>query len=378
MLDGVAPTECNTCYYQEQFGKLSGREKQLLKSAIRKDDFVNSIRSSPHMAHFSFSHMQHGLSAHNPTDLQVDLGNLCNSACIMCEPKASSKLTQDYQKLSQRSVMFAKPEQYRSWTSNPTLLNSFLDDLDSISDLKYLHLLGGETLYNEAFYKICNSLISSGRSRDIIVGTTTNGTIYTEELEHLIPQFKEFHLGISIESVTALNDYIRYPSAIAEVLSNIDKFVALRKTCPGLYITLRITPNLFSISEIDQLFEYLIEKRITAEACNILHKPECLRMELMPEDIRRETIDKLERLVSKYKLIKHNVQNIRNPANIDQVTADTVIEYLNFLQEYTVPDNVNELRTQLVEFVKAFESLRNNSILDYAPRYADFLRRIGY
>jgi sulfatase maturation enzyme AslB (radical SAM superfamily) len=377
-LNGESPKECDTCYYQEQFGKLSGRQKQLLKSAIRTDDFLNSFKSSPHYDQFTYSKTLSGFSARHPTDLQIDLGNLCNSACIMCEPRASSKLVQDYTKLHQVSTLFEAPQAYKSWSANPELLDSFLQDLERVKDLKYIHLLGGETLYNDAFYKICEQLIATGQSKTVIVGTTTNGTIYTDQLAKLIPQFKQFHLGISIESITELNDYIRYPSDIKTILSNIDKFVALREQYPDLYLTLRITPNVFSVSELDQLFEYMIEKRITAEACNILHKPECLRMEVMPESIRQETIAKLEQLVNKHHLVKHNVANIRNPVYIDQVTADTVIEYLEFLKGYTVPDNVNELRTQLVEFLKSFESIRNNSILDYAPKYKDFLRHAGY
>lgn len=377
-LNGEKPKACETCYYQEQFGKLSGRQKQLLKSAITVDDFTNSLVSSPHYRDFRFSNANHGSVMRDPTDLQVDLGNLCNSACIMCDPQASSRLTQDYNKLSQRSTLFVKPEAYTSWVDDPECMETFLGNLTLITNLKYLHLLGGETLYNRAFYKICDTLITDKVAHTVIVGTTTNGTIYNAELEKLIPQFKEFHLGISIESITPLNDYIRYPSKIADILANIDNFVQLREQYPGLYLTLRITPNLFSIYEIDQLFEYMIEKRITAEACNILYKPECLRMELMPEDIRQETIAKLEAIVEKYSLKRHNVTNIRNPHLIDQVTADTVHEYLDFLKNYEVPANKDALHKQLVEFLKSFESIRNNSILDYAPRYKDFLRHIGY
>jgi hypothetical protein len=101
-------------------------------------------------------------------------------------------------------------------------------------------------------------------------------------------------------------------------------------------------------------------------------------MELMPEDIRQESITKLEHLVAKYSLTKHNITNVRNPHLVDQVNADTIIDYLEFLKNYSVPDNREVLHQQLVEFLKSFESLRNNSILDYAPRYTEFLRRIGY
>lgn len=378
MLDGSAPSECDTCYYQEKFNKLSGRQKQLLKSGIRTDDFTNSLLSSPHFDDFTYSQGTHGLTDHSPTDLQIDLGNLCNSACIMCDPQASSKLTQDYIKLYKKSDLFSEPPAYKSWTSDKMALERFLTDLSLIPDLKYMHLLGGETLYNDAFYRICNTLINNSRASGLIIGTTTNGTIYTEQLAKIIPQFKEFHLGISIESVSALNDYIRYPSKISEVLANIDKFIALREQHPSLYLTLRITPNIFSIYELDQLFEYVIDKKLTVEACNILYKPESLRMELMPEDIRQEIITKLEALVTKYNLQRHNVTNIRKSNDIDKVTADSVHEYLDFVKGYTVPTDVEQQRKNLVEFLKSFESLRNNTILDYAPRYKDFLRSIGY
>lgn len=378
-LNGSKPSECNTCYYQDDFGKLSGRKKQLLKSAIQVGDFANSFKSSPHYNNFKYSHDNNGLADHLPTDLQIDLGNLCNSACIMCEPRASSRLSQDYQKLHKiNDTLFIKPERFDSWSSDPELVNQFVDELIKIPNLKYIHLLGGETLFIEAFYTICERLIDAGLSKNIIMGTTTNSTIFSERLRKIIPEFKQFHLGISIESVSKLNDYIRYPADISIVLENINKFVELRKTYPDLFITLRITPNVFTIYELDELLEFVINNHITAESCNILYKPECLRMEVMPEDIRAEAISKLKRLILKYQLVRHNVQNVRNPANIDQTTADTVFEYLEFLSTYTVPDNVDVLRTQLVTFLKSFESIRNNSILDYAPRYKDFLRHIGY
>jgi sulfatase maturation enzyme AslB (radical SAM superfamily) len=210
------------------------------------------------------------------------------------------------------------------------------------------------------------------------MGTTTNGTIYKEELEHIIPKFKEFHLGLSIEAVTPLNDYVRYPGKITDILSNIDKFLALRENYPSLYLTLRITPNVFTVYELDKLFEYAIEKNITLEACNIMFKPASLRMEIMPDDIRQEVIEKLENLVDRYKLSRHNVINIRHIDKIRQVASDSVHEYLDFVKSYQVPDDIDQQRKNLVEFLKSFESLRNNTILEYAPRYKDFLTSIGY
>jgi len=378
LLNGQSAPGCASCYYEDEFGKLSGRTRQLLKSGVQVDDFDRTMRSSPHYQRFLHSYQNLGHGDYHPVDLQIDLGNVCNSACIMCDPVSSSRLHTDYIKLHKiNSTLFENPSKYTSWTQNPDTLERFIAELIAIPNLKYIHFLGGETLYDEAFYTICDRLVASGISKNIIIGTTTNGTIHNNRIDNLISQFKEFHLGISIEAVSSLNDYVRYPGKIDPILSNIDKFLALRSST-GLYVSLRITPNIFTISEIDQLFEYMIEKNVIAESCNILFKPECLRIELLPESIRQQTIDKLDQLIVKYKLTKTSDNNIRKADAIADVIGNVVIDYQQFLTTYAIPKNVDILRQQLVIFLKSFESLRNNSILDHAPNYTEFLRHYGY
>lgn len=378
LLDGEEVEACASCYYEDKFDKLSGRRRQLLKSAINVNDFELTTRSSPHYDKFLYSSINNGHSNHYPTDLQIDLGNICNSACIMCDPKSSSLLTQDYKKLFKiNPVQFSSPVLRESWTRDPIVLNRVVDEIVNIPNLKYIHFLGGETLYDPAFYVICERLISAGVAKDIIVGTTTNGTLYDERIEYLIKQFKEFHLGISIESVTKLNDYIRYPGKIDNIKNNINRFLELRNNSK-LYVSLRITPNVFTISEIDLMFEYMIKNNVIAESCNILHSPRWLRIELLPENIRLDTIARLQNLIDRHGLEKHNTTNIRRSDIIPMVIADTVIDYYTLLKNYEPLHDANVLGIQLVSFLKSFETLRENTILDYAPRYAEFLQHNGY
>ena len=222
LLDGAAPDQCSECYYQEKFGKLNGRLRQLNKSAIDTKNFSLTTRSSPHYNNFLYSYNNNGDADLSPVDLQIDLGNTCNSACIMCHPQASNKLEKDYQKLSIiEPNIFKKFHRYQLWTKNQDTVNQFVTELKQLSSLKYVHFLGGETLYESAFYKICDQLMLTDAASGIIVGTTTNGTIFDDRLEKYISRFKEFHLGISIESITELNDYIRWPGKIENILSNI-------------------------------------------------------------------------------------------------------------------------------------------------------------
>jgi len=378
LLDGETAKGCSECYYQDQFGKLSGRQRQLLKSAVQKDQFDLRLRSSPHYDYFKYSNDNEGLANYHPIDLQIDLSNICNSACIMCTPMASSLLTQDYIKLTKiDSEVFPAPKILKHWSRDPVLLDKFINEIIAIPNLSYIHFLGGETLYDESFYIICERLIAAGKSNNIILGTTTNGTVYNQRIENIIQQFKQVHLGVSIESVTELNNYIRYPSSVDQIKANIDKFLDLRSTT-GLHVSLRIAPNIFTIYELDQMFEYLIENRVIAESCNILTDPAVLRMELLPDDIRAECLDKFNALIDKYDLEFVHSPNVRNTAIMDQVIANTIIEYRNFLRDFVAPTDVEQLRTQMVAFLKGFESLRKNTILDYAPRYQDFLRHYGY
>lgn len=379
LLSGESPEICSTCYYEQSFGKLNGRLRQLNKSAIDVKNFALTTRSSPHFANFTYSYENNGDADMHPVDLQIDLGNTCNGACIMCHPAASSRLEIDYKKLHIiNSTLFQSPYQYQPWTKDPVLVDRCINQISELKNLKYIHFLGGETLYESSFYDICDKLIELGMAENIIVGTTTNGTIYNEKIESYIEKFKEFHLGISIESVTSLNDYIRYPSNINEVLDNTNKFLLLRNQNSKLYISLRITPNIFSIYEIDKLFTYMIENNVIAESCNILFDPPSLRIELLPEDIRNEIKNKIFDLINYYELSKSDIVNIRRNDIINHVTANVILDYYKFICEYTIPDNVEELRYDLVNFVKGFESIRQNSIIKFLPNYENFLRHYGY
>jgi len=374
---GNKPNICNRCYYEDNLKKLSGRKKQLLKSGITEEDFEVKTRCSPHYEYFKFSVENNGESSYYPVDLQIDLGNACNSSCIMCFPQYSSRLEKEYKILNQYdNELFAIKEDYYSWTVNDDLVKKFVTELTQIKNIKYIHFLGGETLHMKSFYKICDALIEN-KITNVIIGTTTNGTIFNDKIEKYIKTFKQFHLGISIETVTKLNDYIRYPSKIDIVLNNINKYRNLSND--KLFISLRITPNIFTIYEFDQLAQYIIENKISVESCDILNNPSMLRMELLPNDLRQEILDKLLYVIDKYDLNKNqNILNIRNNYFLDKIIANNIIEYYDFIKNYKTPDNVEEERFKLVRFIKAFEKLRNNSILDYAPRYKEFLTDYGY
>jgi MoaA/NifB/PqqE/SkfB family radical SAM enzyme len=380
LLNGEIPEICSSCQYEEKFNKINGRKKQLLKSGITTDDFDLKLRASPHYELFKYSLENNGISSYQPNDLQIDLGNTCNSSCIMCSPKYSTRLEHDYKLLNlESSDLFANFNISKDWTRDLTLVDKFVNELVKLPNIKYIHFLGGETLYMKSFYQICDKLIESGLSKNLIIGTTTNGTLYNEKIEYYVKNFRQFHLGISIECISKLNDYIRYPSNISDVLEIIKKYNLLRNANKNLFISLRITPNIFTIYEFDDLARYIIKNNLTVESCDILTNPSVLRMELMPSDIREEIILKLKNIIDEYCFNKNeDIINIRNIEFINQTISNSIVEYYDFMKTFKEPNNIEEERYKLVKFLKAFEHLRNNRITDYAPRYKEFLTSYGY
>ena len=381
MLKGQKPDMCDVCHYESSMGKVSGRQRQLLKSGIVESQFDKTLCNSKHFKHFEHSHHNAGATTRYPTDLQIDLGNTCNSSCIMCQSRYSSKVTQDRIKLHQvEPEVFEKPEVIKNWSDNPALVNKFVQGLEQIGpDLKYIHFLGGETLYMKAFYEICNRMIDLGIAKNTTMGTTTNCTIYDERIESIIKQFGTVNMGLSIESITSLNDYVRYPAKIDVIKSNIAKYMSLRED-HNLHLSLRITPSVLSIYHLDQLIDWMVENDIMAESCNILSDPASLKMELMPEDIRTDVLRKLNGVVNRHGMVKSDTPmiNRRVQERNMQVITDVVFEYIDFIENYKQPDNIIKHRKNLVKYLTAYENMRNNNILEYLPEYEKFLRGYGY
>jgi|DEB0MinimDraft_12_1074336.scaffolds.fasta_scaffold11198_4 MoaA/NifB/PqqE/SkfB family radical SAM enzyme len=380
LLEGSDLTECSSCKYEDSFEKVSGRLKQLYRSGIAIESFDRDFSKSHHYELFNYSTDNNGQTNAYPYDFQINLSNVCNSACIMCAPHFSTRLVQDYQKLSKFApVLFKQPKKINCWADDPSLVEKFIRDIKELPYIDYIHLLGGETLLLESFYTICDALIESGLSKTIYLGTTTNLTVYSPKIENIVTKFSKFHLGLSIESVNPLNDYIRYPSKITGILENLSKYLSLRDKYPDkLHMSLRITPNIFSIFYIDEVIQYMCDNDITGESCNILIRPECLRMELMPENIRLLTIEKLNAVINKNELSRAKVVNIRDNNLTREVISTIAFTYVDFLENLVLPSDGEKQRHDLVTFLHGFESIRGNSILDYAPEYETFLKAYGY
>ena len=370
LLDGEFVAGCHVCHAMEKHNKVSGRQKQLLKTGIQHNN-LKTLHTSSIIEKLKHSQNNNGHTDMMPVDWQIDLGNYCNSACVMCLPDWSSRLATE---LYEIGITAEKPQRW-VWSDDETCLGKFIDTLDTTKNLKYLHFLGGETTIMPAFKKILKHLVQTEKSKNLIIGFTTNLTTWNEELILLLEQFKEVHVGLSVESLTPLNDYIRWPSNINDVRNTMEKWIECSTTDNSWFVSLRTTPNLLSISEIDRVFEFAFEKNIGIESCHFLYRPECLQIQGLSLDLRSPIIKRLENFIRTHKQDEELILNVRNKLFAKQAVIQDAESLLNFLKNepYVTTHHKN-----LITYIKKLEKHRHNRILDYIPHYEKFFTSIGY
>jgi len=370
MLDGDGVSTCSPCWIMEQHGKVSGRQRQLLKIGVMAGDFEKSLLSSPWLKKFEYSGKNSGDTDQWPQDWQIDLGNYCNSACVFCNPLQSSRLATEFKKLK---LIDSLPP--NSWCDDHDNIEKFVDVLARSPKLSYLHFLGGETLITPGFARILRSLIDRGINQDITIGFTTNLTVWNQDIIDMLIQFRKVNLGMSLECLHPLNDYVRYGSEIGAVETIMEKWIALGEM-HAWSLQLRVTPSIFSIYYLDTIYEYAISHGVSVESCNFLEDPVFMKPSVLPRKHRDLVMGRLRRFIDKHWLPDQDqVINTRHRDRHHRQILQDAQSYLDYL---TNRSDESHLLPDLVRFIKLLESNRNNSILDYLPEYEDFLRSAGY
>jgi sulfatase maturation enzyme AslB (radical SAM superfamily) len=353
----------------DKHGKVSLRKKQLTKVGIIPQYFDKTLLGSTFVNEFEYSLQNNGHTTLLPVDWQIDLGNYCNSACIFCTAYDSSKLAKELYDLG-----FIKETPVKSWTSDPILVDKFIQVLESTPALEYLHFIGGEPLINPAFKRILDRLHKIGKTEPI-VGFTTNLTVYDDALISKLAKFKNVHVGISIETLHSVNDYLRYPVDTKQAICQLDQWIQTAYEY-NWSLQIRTTPTLFSINYLDELYEYAYQNNVTIEACNFIEDPAFMRPSVLPKSYRLEAAQKLQKWINKHNdNAKDDVLNVRDPNQVRSYLLQDAQSYVHYLKNET--DETHRL-PDLINYIKGLESVRNNCILDYLPEYENFLRSAGY
>ena len=286
MLNDVEPKACTRCYEEERKGVESKRQ---FESKIYKD--FDTDYASRHT----------GEDGSIPLDLrfvELRLGNVCNIRCRTCNPASSSRWVKDYKQIVD-SLDFVN-DGY-SWLDHKHDFQwpedeSFYEDLfECAPNMEVLYINGGEPTLIKAHWKFLDKLVSSGRSKNIVLWYNINMTNLPEEAIPLWKEFKETRVCPSIDCLDTRNNYIRYPTQWLDVTKNLD--ILLNEDV----LTTRITQTVSAYNYI------YVDDFLNWAPCpvdmNFVYDPDYLSPAILPPVVRRMAHDKFRKtLGNRYEL----------------------------------------------------------------------------
>jgi uncharacterized Fe-S cluster-containing radical SAM superfamily protein len=374
MWDDKKLSLCHICMQDESTGVTSRRHKSNQKSVIfTKSAFDDSIKQSPHHDNFLYSKNNQGEIQTLPMDLHVDLGNFCNLACKMCNPKSSSKIAAQHVKWGQEED---KKYVGSDWTQNKEVWDRFLQELLKMK-LQNIHFMGGETILTKRFHDFLNFMIEHKRF-DLNFSFVTNGTIFDLELVKKLKLFQRVGIEVSIETTTEHNGYVRQGTNTKEVLANIEKY---REHCDNerISVTIRPAPSALTIGKYDTLIEYCLEQKLTIKS-NPVYRPTFLNISVLPIDIKEQYLKKYYDLLRKYDLESLDIVsdfNESDPQQYKKIIKLAITQAIGLLNS-PPPNNHTKELIKMVEHCKRWDKVYGYSATELFPDLKDIFVKNGY
>ena len=304
LANGVKNTNCQTCWKTEELGKESLRQ-----------GYNKLFRP-----YTDFDMLRHNISNDNfeniplPTTWELDVGNLCNLKCIMCDPIRSNKILdevldniskfKDFPLINQQ----AKSVLQQNWTETDSGTH-FLDLIRP--QMKWLKIQGGEALT----VKSIRGFIESLDGENITLSITTNGTVLDQRLLTALSRFKKVEISISVEAIGDANDVIRYGSNWETIKKNIN----LLNQQPNISVQLNHVLQNTSVLFLPRVLEFA-EQNDLHLCLLLLTSPSYMSLSSIPShhvDKLIYTIDAIDVKQSRNLAIKQYLKNIRKTIKYD-------------------------------------------------------------
>jgi len=263
---------CSRCYKDEE---TSGH-------SMRLD--MNSVK------HFGFPEDSRG-KVPKLTNIDLTFSNVCNNKCRMCGPELSTSWYSDAKKLGiKHSGIIAK--------------NTILDDYD-LSELRFIKLLGGEPLMEEA--KLIDLLKKCNR-KELTLLLITNTTIRPKgELYELLKEVKNLKVELSIDSYGRLNDFLRKGSDWDEVWENVFWFKE-----QGVEPSVHSVASIYNVNKVHELISFCKTLELDHKYV-MLDGPDWMMPRNLPNFAKKELIEEYkDKKAPIYKLI---VEELKQEGN---------------------------------------------------------------
>ena len=263
MLNGEEPDICKRCWNDEANNHISKRQRMNNYWQEQELD-IDSI--------FASTDKDGYVDPKNIISYDVRYSNLCNLKCIMCNSRDSTAWNEDSKIIYNKTTPVIKNIQV--WEQ----LHSHKESI------RYLDIIGGEPLLFNEQLSLLRELVNDGYSKDITLGYTTNCMIPLGELSELWQHFKHVHLTCSLEGLTELNEYIRFPSKWTTIVNFLDQ---CKQLSDNVYVQIRSTALFLNIEYLCALFRFIELKYNFPMIVRPTNHPDVLSVTILPLYIKK-------------------------------------------------------------------------------------------
>ena len=353
LLKGKWPKLCERCRITESGGGVSRRLAENNRFEHLIEDTVENTKESGELKEVKV------LGA------DFRLGNLCNLACRMCNPRSSSKWIKDWSKIDQEWFQASgeQMEEYKSydWYKKEQVWNDFAKQLPNI---EFLHFAGGEPLLIPQMITFLEKCVDEGVSHKISLSYNTNLTLLPEKLKAIWPKFKEVRLYVSLDAVGELNDYIRFPSKWGEQKEVIEYVDNNAEGLNVVEILVMCTVQAYNVLKLKPLYDYLktLKTATPWPALTTLHHPEHYQTRILPEDLKKQA----EQMVNE--IIKDGQEYLNSHPDLKYSawTLEGLPEVINYMNQESTHKKYWE---EFQRVVVSKDKMRSEDLFTVLPEF---------
>ena len=219
------------------------------------------------------------ISKANLNYAELQLGNLCNLRCLMCNEKDSSAIQAENRRLGITKI---SPTEFKWGKDKLRNVVSLLEQKPKIISIR-----GGEPFYNKQLLSIIESLPDE-QCRNTMLHISTNATIWDDRWSKVLTKFRLIRMMVSVDAVGNLLEYMRYPASWNQIENNI----SLMQKLPNVKLVVHCVVQNLNIGHLGKLISWANAVGIYLDFDRLVDPPHLVLTNL-PDQTRCNAIDHL-------------------------------------------------------------------------------------
>ena len=269
MLNEIKSEVCTKCYEQEDNGFFSMRNS----SNKNFGHHIKTLDSNEFKIRY----------------YDIRFSNLCNLACRSCGDVFSSNWVKEAKKMQ-----WLKPDHPNVSYAGRYKTDAWEQLLPHIPYLEEVYFAGGEPLMMQEHYDLLKELLRQGRN-DVKLVYNTNFTELVFKGDSVLPLWNEFEcvsIGASLDASYERAELMRHGTVWSKVVKNREEML---KICPTVDFYVSSTLSIMNSYHLPDFHKEWIELELVRPMdwnINILQSPEYYRIDVLPEVMKEEVVQK--------------------------------------------------------------------------------------